>query len=435
MTQTQRSTHLFTLLIAGLALLGMTAAYRQHPPTFDQTWWVVFGALFLVALSAQLLAVRISDRGTATTMDYIPELGAILLLGPFGAGLLAGLSWLVYMGLFTDKPATKTTFNASQFTLSVSAAGLIFLLLGGHPSLNTFNLTSTLVPFAGAVFTHFATNRITVGYVISISNDRTFRDVLQDLTYTPFLFDFAASSIALALAFMYVRWGAIALVAIIIPLIGLRYTYGVNLELKQLNTDLLRVLIKTIEAQDPYTSGHSIRVAEGAIALARHMGLSPHEINKVETAALLHDIGKIDSAYRKILTQKGPLTPEQTKLIKEHPERGVKLIKSVRSLDPDVLEFIKHHHERYDGTGYPDGLESGQIPVGARIIMVADAIDAMVTSRAYRDALSVETAQKELLENSGSQFDPEIVDAAIEIGLVSEHIQKAHGEGPTVREF
>lgn len=357
-------------------------------------------------------------------MDYVPQLGAIILLGPTGAAVLTAISWTIYQLLGSSKAAIKRLFNVAQLTLTVAAAGVVYIILGGSPSLNVFNLAPSLLPFAGTVLVYFTLNHLLVLGVISITEERPLSDTLHDLIHTPFAFDFVISPLALLIAFLYVEWGLVALLATVIPIIGLRYSYDLTLQLRQLNSDLLRVLIKTIEAQDPYTSGHSVRVAEGAITIAQKMGLSYTERNKIETAALLHDIGKIDSAYRKILTQKAPLSEQQVRLIKKHPERGVQLVKSVRSLDPDVLRYIKHHHERYDGNGYPDGLKGEEIPLGARIIMVSDAIDAMVTSRAYRDALSPAKAEDELHDNKGSQFDPDVVEAALEVNLIETLLEK-----------
>lgn len=418
----------FTLLVSVAALVSLGAGLYFFPPALTSEWKTVFAAFLALSLTSEFLEVTISETGSVTTMDYVPNLGAILLIGPTGAAALAGLSCLIYQAFASDKPLVKRAFNVVQLVLSVAGAGLVFVLLGGNPSLGQFNIANQLWSFIVAVIVYFALNRLQVVYVISISEERPVLDVLQQLSVAPFAFDLAGSSLALLLAFLYVEWGLIALLATVIPIIVLRYSYGVTLQLRQLNSDLLRVLIKTIEAQDPYTSGHSVRVAEGAIALAREMRLGPREANKIETAALLHDIGKIDSAYRKILTQADPLTEEQSKLIRQHPERGVQLIQSVRSLDPDVLEYIKHHHERYDGDGYPDGLEGEDIPLGARIIMVSDSVDAMVTSRAYRDALSASKARQELIENKGSQFDPDVVDAALNINLIQDHLKKARGE-------
>lgn len=415
----------FTLLVALGAAAGFAACYLIAPPTLSSEWWLVFGTLLVLSLISEFLGIAVSEGGSVMTMDYVPQLGAIILLGPTGATALAGISSAIYQGSISSKPLLKRLFNVVQLTLTVAAAGLLYLAVGGSPSLREFQLVPSLLPFAAAVILYFGLNHLLVLAVISIAESRPVDDVLHQLVHAPFAFDLAASSLALLVAFLYTTWGLAALLATIVPIIGLRYSYGLTLKLRQLNSDLLRVLIKTIEAQDPYTSGHSVRVAEGAIALAREMGLGPGERNKIETAALLHDIGKIDSDYRTILTQKDPLSDEQAQLIKRHPERGVQLIASVRSIDPDVLRYIKHHHERYDGDGYPDGLAGDDIPLGARIIMVTDSIDAMVTSRAYRDALSSNKARSELVENKGTQFDPDIVDAALDINLIEQHMEKA----------
>lgn len=409
----------YTVLVALASAAVLLISFRLHPPSFSPQWWIVFATFLILLLASELLAVTISEHGSFTTMDYVPQLGAVLLIGPAGAGLLSLISWSMFQVFFTDKAPIKRVFNVSQITLSVCASGLVYIGLGGTPGLAEFNVLASLLPFIAAVVVYFGLNRLSVALAITLAERRPPREVLQTLSLTPLSFDLIGSSLALLVAFLYVEWGPVALIATLVPIIGLRYSYGVSLQLRQLTSDLLRVLIKTIEAQDPYTSGHSVRVAEGAITIGRNLGLNSTQLNNLETAALLHDIGKIDSAYRKILTQSAPLTDEQAQLIKEHPERGVELIESVRQLHPDVLKYIRHHHERFDGEGYPDGLEGDEIPLGARIIMVADAIDAMVTSRAYRDALSSEKARQELQDNKGSQFDPKVVDAALETDLIN----------------
>ena len=144
------------------------------------------------------------------------------------------------------------------------------------------------------------------------------------------------------------------------------------------------------------------------------MGVSGRDLRRIETEALLHDIGKIDVAYGEILRQKGPLSAEQRELIRAHPDRGVEIIRSIRSLHPYVLECVRHHHERYDGAGYPDGLSEKEIPLGSRIIMISDTIDAMTTARPYRGALPMSAVRGELEKHRGTQFDPDIVDAVLE---------------------
>jgi putative nucleotidyltransferase with HDIG domain len=420
---TSRRAAVFTGVVTVVSVASLFLLFLVFPPPYAQEWFLVFGTLLVLSLFSEFLAVSISEGGSIMTMDYVPQLGAIILLGPTGAAAVAATSWTIYQIFGSKKPAVKAVFNVAQLTLTVAIAGLVYVSLGGSTGLDTLRFTQSLLPFAASVLVYFGLNHVLVIAVISFAEQRPLDDILHQLIHTPPAFDLIISPLALLIGFLYVEWGVAALLATIIPLIGLRYSYDLTLQLRQLNSDLLRVLIKTIEAQDPYTSGHSIRVAEGAVEIAQEMGLGANERNNIETAALLHDIGKIDSDYRKILTQEESLSEDQLDLIKEHPERGVQLIESVRSLDPAVLRYIKHHHERYDGDGYPDGLQSGEIPLGARIIMVSDAIDAMVTSRAYRDALPKNKAESELIENKGKQFDPDVVDAALNIDLITKHLE------------
>ncbi len=228
------------------------------------------------------------------------------------------------------------------------------------------------------------------------------------------------SLLAVGVALLYVEFGWMILVLTVIPLFGLRYSYGTTYELKRLNDDLLELLVKTIEAQDPYTSGHSVRVSDSAVLIARAMKTGRTDLGHIKKSALLHDIGKIDVAYLEILRQKGPLTPEQRELIRAHPDRGVDILKSIRDLHDDVLSSVRHHHERWDGDGYPTGLKGEAIPLGARIIMVCDTINAMTTARPYRDPLPIGVVREELLRHKGTQFDPAIVDLVLEEGLLKE---------------
>jgi len=154
--------------------------------------------------------------------------------------------------------------------------------------------------------------------------------------------------------------------------------------------------------------------------IARAMRSNRKDLGYIRKSALLHDIGKIDVAYLEILRQKGPLTPAQRDLIRAHPDRGVDILKSIRNLHQDILSSVRHHHERWDGDGYPSGLAGDAIPLGARIIMVCDTIDAMTTARPYRDPLPISVVREELLRHRGTQFDPEIVDLVLEQDLLVE---------------
>jgi putative nucleotidyltransferase with HDIG domain len=194
----------------------------------------------------------------------------------------------------------------------------------------------------------------------------------------------------------------------------LRHTFLVNLQLQNTNRELLDLMVKAIEARDPYTSGHSQRVAELARALAREVGLGYKEIECIATSALLHDVGKIFEEFAPLLRKEGKLTEQEMAVMQSHSRRSAELVGTISNLRGYVQRCVEHHHESYDGSGYPAGLDGGAIPVGARIVMIADTTDAMTTDRPYRNALSFEQVLAELHRCSGRQFDPQLVQAFTE---------------------
>lgn len=185
---------------------------------------------------------------------------------------------------------------------------------------------------------------------------------------------------------------------------------------KKLNDYFIRIvqsLVLSLEAKDVYTAGHSTRVAEYATQIAARIGLPEEEIDELKKAALLHDIGKL-GIPENILNKKGPLTLPEREEINNHPVVGGKILKPV-FLNEDMLTAITEHHERYDGTGTPAGLAGEQISIYARITAVADTYDAMTSTRAYRPDMGKEWAINELEKGKGTQFDPHVVDAFMEI--------------------
>jgi putative nucleotidyltransferase with HDIG domain len=175
----------------------------------------------------------------------------------------------------------------------------------------------------------------------------------------------------------------------------------------------VRSLVAAIEAKDPYTKGHSIRVARFAVAIAEAMSLEEGQAQNIEYAALLHDLGKIGIS-RAVLAKTGALTDEEYGSIKEHPAIGARILESVPFLD-SVRPAVQDHHERVDGKGYGRRISGAELSVEARILAVADSYDAMTADRPYRDALSADAAIAELRVNSGTQFDQEIVEAFLSI--------------------
>jgi putative nucleotidyltransferase with HDIG domain len=186
---------------------------------------------------------------------------------------------------------------------------------------------------------------------------------------------------------------------------------------------MVRAFTSAIDAKDQYTCGHSDRVARLSVCLARQMGCSSEELNTIYLSGLLHDIGKI-GIDDNVLRKPGKLTPEELDHIMQHPELGYRILHGVKQLDK-VLPVVLHHHEAWDGRGYPHGLRGEECPKLARIVAVADSIDAMSSDRPYRKGMPDEKLDRILREGAGSQWDPRIIDAVFRVREEIRRIGKA----------
>jgi HD-GYP domain-containing protein (c-di-GMP phosphodiesterase class II) len=175
----------------------------------------------------------------------------------------------------------------------------------------------------------------------------------------------------------------------------------------------LKSLVTLLDLRIPREYTHSAYFSFLVCAIGEEMRLNEKQIESLKYASLLHDAGKIDIP-EEILTKTGKLTPYEYKLIRRHPVKGAEILKSLQILKP-AIPIIMHHHERYDGTGYPSRLKKGQIPIGARIMAVADAFEAMVYGRPYRERIRVASAIKEIKKKSQTQFDPRVVEAFLRV--------------------
>lgn len=179
-----------------------------------------------------------------------------------------------------------------------------------------------------------------------------------------------------------------------------------NEDLQKAYMDSIEILRHTVEAKEPYTKGHSDRVSEYAVLLGKKLNLPDEDIEKLRIGGLFHDIGKI-GIPDSILLKESNLTDEEYAKIKEHPVIGYNMIQHA-TMFKNILDIVKHHHEKFDGTGYPDKLAGTNIPYLARLTSIVDSFDAMTSRRSYRDSLPMDVVKSEILQNLGSQFDPEI---------------------------
>ena len=213
-------------------------------------------------------------------------------------------------------------------------------------------------------------------------------------------------------AIMYVKLGYVWSALLALPMIGVRQLYKTVFDLERINEELLQLMVAAIEARDPYTSGHSQRVARYSRAVARVAGLHAKLVEQIGTAALLHDVGKIHEEFAHILRKPGRLTDAEFEMMKTHSAKGAVLVGKVTDFGA-LVPLVRGHHEMWSGKGYPDALAGDAIPLGARVITIADTLDAMTTVRPYRPPRSLEEVRGELVRASGVQFDPRLCAAVL----------------------
>lgn len=427
----------YVLVVSVLAALGLAGAWPVRAE-FPGLW-----AFFVLAFVGFLLEIAHTQLrgGGAGSLSFIIHLAAFVLFGGFWAAAIAMVSGLAGHLRFR-RPPNKVIFNAAQYGLSVLVASAVYSALGGstppavlQPGVSvTFDVAAgDLAAYFAAVLAYILTNSIAVSGALAISTGRSFRDVWRTNTVWVLGYDLGASVLALMIAGAYVVFNKpdgltrFGFLAIFVPIIAAKHIYGKLNALQVLYDELdrayeslelnvreqLAMMVKSIEARDPYTSGHSRRVSAISRAIAVDFGLSDELVEEVENAALLHDVGKIHAEFAPLLQKEGKLTPEEWEVMKTHAAKSAELVGLFSRFQGHVQDAVRHHHERWDGLGYPDGVSGDRIPLGARIIMIADTIDAMTTDRPYRKALSFDVVITELLKHKGTQFDPRLVDATI----------------------
>ena len=253
-----------------------------------------------------------------------------------------------------------------------------------------------------------ALNVLLVMFGIHLTTNVRFSDLLSGVGWmVSRQLALAAVGISIAQIVSVTRPAFAAFLLFIVPLVVSRQVFKRYLELRAAYVDTVKSLVGAVEAKDPYTRGHSERVALYATCLGRSMRLRPSRLDTLQYAALLHDVGKI-GVPMKVLNKPGRLTDEEYGLVKEHPALGAQVISKVPYLG-EIVEAVLYHHEHIDGSGYGQGATSDQIPQLSRLLSIADAYDAMTSERPYRRALTVEEATAELERCSGSQFDSNLV--------------------------
>jgi len=401
----------------------------QPPGPFPSRFWNALAAFALLGIVSDSFFFRIPFAKVNTSVGFIPFLASVAILGHPWPMVISGLTALIVDTFVRRKPTIKVWFNTAQYMLASGLGGLVYTSLGGSVSLDEFSFS--LVPFLALVVTFFVVNHGSVSLAVSFSSRGvSVREAWGRISGNALVTDLFSSTLAVLLVFLYIKLQFLGLAIIVFPLFLARQHYQMNLQLQEELEEKLELMVKAMEARDPYTSGHSRRVAEYAMAIARELKLSAAELDQIKRAALLHDVGKIYEEFAPLLRKNGRLSPEERMVMRTHVVRSAQLVATVGRLRGSVEAIIRHHHENFDGSGYPDGIANHHIPIGARIIMVADTLDAMTSDRPYRKALSFATAMEELEKYAGRQFDPELVRLVSRSARIRMLLGSERGERP-----
>ncbi|HEY0929411.1 MAG TPA: HD-GYP domain-containing protein [Gemmatimonas sp.] len=397
--------YVYAIVAASAASLVGLYLYQ---PAVDLALLEGAGWLTLVAFLGTILSYRVQGS-TFGAVSFIPFLTAFVLYPSWATVGIVGASSLV-AEMLKPKLAIKRAFNVSQIVLAGCVSIACYLLLGGQ-SLQIDHSFQT-GPHIAAVVAFLLVNTLAVAAVIGLAEGKSIIKTWAGGNSAGLVYDIVAVPGVFAFARAYVDWGGWGVGVLCALILGLRLTYQSKHQLETTNKELLELFVHTVEFRDPYTSGHSQRVSRYSRIIAQVVGLTPKEIERISVAALLHDVGKIHEIFAPILMKPGRLTPEERAIMELHPIKSAELVAKISDLQ-DIVPAVRHHHENWDGTGYPDQLSGREIPLGSRIIMFADTIDAMTTDRPYRKALGETEVREELRKFRGIQFDPDICDALV----------------------
>ena len=385
--------------------------------------------LVILCVLCRSLPIYFGDAQQGLDVSIVSIVAAVITKGPYAAMCVYLISSLfaieynkgpkTYHHLY-NTPVIKSAFNNGDLMISILLPGLLFFAAGGTPG--KASLPGIIWP--ALLFSSFAflTNYVILNVLfvldkqISIGEAAdTVRSLLPNVLF--------AMPLGVLIALLFImengHWLAILM---LFPLLLARYAWALYLESQVQHMKLIHAFVSAMEAKDTYTEGHSRRVETFAVQIANALKLPKEKVKEIQIAALLHDIGKI-GIEDMILRKPARLTEEERRRIEEHPTIGVSIVEKV-GLSEEVKEMIRHHHERYDGAGYPDKLDHTAVSFEAYILGVADAFDAMTSDRPYRAGMSEEKAISILVEESGKQFHPAIVEAFLKI-IDSQKEQKA----------
>ncbi len=411
----------FVLLI-GAVVLGISAAksleYIQLQETLSTGRIIDLVVMLILLVLCRALPVYIA-RDKSIEISFVPVIASAMVYGLYVTIILFFFSTFflfafdkssgkVYYQL--SREPSKELFNTANIMVAMFAGGQLLILIGGYGE--HFSFPYSIYPATVFAFSTIAVNLfLFILYFVSTGEERFFSILSQTIVgIIPNVISTIPFGIFIAIL-LNLNNGSFFVILFILPLLLARYSFKLYLDSNFMHMRTITALTRAIEAKDPYTRGHSERVAYIAEQIATTMKLPKKTVADIKMAALIHDIGKIGIEDR-ILNKPEELTEEEYEQIKKHPIIGSAIIEQIE-FSKTIQDAVLYHHCHYDGSGYPFENDPTPIqpPLSAAILAIADAYDAMTSDRPYRKKLTKESAKRAILENSGTQFDPYVVDA------------------------
>lgn len=406
---------IFLSIISILGILAISISIYNMPKiqAYEFIFWIL-----LAGMSQSFLVIFMPNGALSVAFAVI--FASQLYQGVYFAIIIASSSVLFQFHYgkngsehIFNKSFYKTLFNISNYAISTCISGIAFQFL-----YDRLQAANNIYFYILCLFTYMT--------LFLLFNSSILMLLMKFLTHQSF-FKLWKKNILWAIPNFYalapfgyfiyhlyqIPNGHIYVILLFGPLLLARYSFQLYLESQKRYYQIIQTLTAAIEAKDKYTKGHSKRVEMYAERVAKKLNLPSSRIEIIKIAALLHDIGKI-GIEDSILHKPTALSPEEWEKIKQHPEIGVKILEDVDFPD-DVKKLIKHHHERYDGNGYPQGNKGEETPLEAYIIAIADAYDALTSDRPYRKAFTEREALEIIKQNKGTQFHPAVVDALVSV--------------------
>ena len=405
---TKLGAFLAVVFVSGLLSLVVPPTWTTSP----SRWLTAFVVLTVVATLLEFVSVPL-DKGGSVTVATIAHIATILLVPAPFAALSVGTSVSIEE-LIRRAPIPKFAFNVGGMVLTASACSFALGVTGNVWTIRESGEAQGMLvlPFVVTGLLYHALNLVLTSTVFAIASGRSVPHVLRTNTRGTVLSDAGAATVgALAALIWTVEPLLAALLAVPGAVVSRSFEHNHRLEVE--TRSAVRSLAEIIDDRDATTFHHSERVAGYSQAIAKELGLAEEELELIEQAAAVHDLGKIGIPDR-ILLKPGPLTAAEFATIQLHTEIGPRIL-SQFNLFREGAAIVRHHHESFDGSGYPDGLAGKAIPYASRVIAVADAFDAMTSDRPYRAALPSALAVERLREGRGQQWDPVVVDAFIRL--------------------